>query len=202
MPVVHVPLGGAARAAWLAAYKAEAIAVVAARLAEVRDTNYARAAFVGLVYQHRAMQAFAFLADPDRDANIARYPPVAAGIPSHGATRRQVAENHIRYNNAFPAGSSRFPADRRHVVNAYVPARIDTPRDALPASQPIRDGHRSPPCENPTSPPPSRCRRPRPRSPSCATAASSWPGPSPGRQQKLVRPAPETPAAPAARNPA
>ncbi len=108
MPAVHVPLDGAARAVYLAAYKAEAIAVVDARLAEVRDTGHARAAFVGLVYQHRAMQAFAFFADPDRDANIARYPLVEAGMPSHGATRQQVAESYVGYNNAFPAGSSRF----------------------------------------------------------------------------------------------
>lgn len=142
MPVVHVPIDLAAREAYLDAYKAEAIAAVNTRVQDVMRTNYPDNAFIETVYQHRAVQAFAYLADPDGDAHIARYPLIPSGIPSYGATRAEVAESYIAFNNQVSADLVALYEDRRHVVNELIPAQtdkpqIDTLRDAFLASHPI-----------------------------------------------------------------
>ncbi len=123
MPVVYVDIDASARAAYLELYKAEAIATVNARVQAVLSTNYARNAFLELVYQHRAVQAFAYLADPDRDANIARYPLIESGIGSYGLTRQQVAESYIGYNNGVSRDVVALYEDHRHTVLEAIPAQ-------------------------------------------------------------------------------
>lgn len=123
MPLVYVDIDTAARAAYLETYKAEAIATVNTRVSQVINDNFARTGFLELVYQHRAVQAFAYLADPDRDANIARYPLIEFGIGSYGLTRQQVAESYIGYNNSLSAQIVALYEDHRHLVNEQIPAQ-------------------------------------------------------------------------------
>lgn len=123
MPVIDVNIDTAARAAYLDVYKAAAIATVNDRVSQVINDNFARTGFLELVYQHRAVQAFTYLADADRDANIARYPLIESGIGSYGLTRQQVAESYIGYNNSLSAQIVALYEDHRHLVNEQIPAQ-------------------------------------------------------------------------------
>lgn len=142
MPVVFVSIDAAARATYLEIYKAEAIDAVDAHIEKILAVNFDRTTFVETVYQHRAVQAFAYLNDPDRDDNIARYPLIATGIPSYGATRLDVANAYIEFNNSISVALISLYEDHRHVVNEHIPAQVDKPqidtlRDAFIASHPI-----------------------------------------------------------------
>ena len=135
MPVISIEIDLAARAAYLDSYKAAAGAVVETRLRDILNTNYASNAFTELVFQHRAVQAFAWINDPDRDANISRYPLIQSGIPSYGETRQQVAETYIQSNNLVSGMVHALYEDHRHLVHEYIPAQTDKISiDALVAS--------------------------------------------------------------------
>lgn len=135
MQVVSVIIDQDARDAYLAVYKQRGVDRVNAHLKAVWEGNYARNAFLEMVYQHRAMQGFAYLNDPNRDANIARYPLVETGIPSYGATRAEVAESYIVYSNQMSADIASLYEDWRHAVNETIPAQPDKPQvDTLVAA--------------------------------------------------------------------
>jgi len=125
MPAIDVNIDTAARAAYLEVYKAAAITAVNAHMAEVIRGNFATNGFVELVYQHRAVQAFAWLADADRDANIARYPLIESGLGPYGATRQEVAEAYIGYNNVISYMVVKLYEDHFTTVHSEIPWKTE-----------------------------------------------------------------------------
>lgn len=127
MPTVYVNVDWAARAAYLTEYKNAAIATLDARVKAIWDANITNKPWLEMTYQHRAVQAFAYLADPNGDANIARYPLIPQGIPNYGATRTEVAEGYIEYNNQISADLVSLYEDHRLAVEA-IPGEPDKPQ--------------------------------------------------------------------------
>ncbi len=125
MPVIDVNIDTAARAAYLEAYKSAAIATVNGHMTEVIRGNFATNGFIELVYQHRAVQGFAYLADADRDANIARYPLIDSGLGAYGTTRQEVAEAYIGYNNLVSYAVVKLYEDHFSVVHSEIPPQTE-----------------------------------------------------------------------------
>ena len=127
MPIVNVNVDWDAREEYLNTYKARAVALLDAHVKAYWDVFITNKPWLEMAFQHRAIQAFAYLSDPNGDANIARYPLIDFGIPSYGTTRTEVAEGYISYNNSISNDIVYLYEDHRQAVEA-IPLQPDKPQ--------------------------------------------------------------------------
>lgn len=100
MPEVVISIDPDARAAYLELYREQGVERVHARMRDVWSVVATWSPWEEMVVTHRAIQAFAYLNDPDAETNIARYPLIAAGIPTYGPTNAEVAASFVQYQQA------------------------------------------------------------------------------------------------------
>lgn len=131
MPVVHVSLDAAARAAYLLQYQQDGIARVDAHARAIWQQFMSVEPWHEMVYLHRAVQGFAYLNDPAADDHLQRYPVVVSGVPHYGATRTEVATEYVAISNQISVQIAGIFENRRLTINA-IPLQPDKPQvDAL-----------------------------------------------------------------------
>ena len=131
MPIVYVEIDEAARQAYLAVYQQQAIARVDAHARAIWAQYLTVEPWLEMVYLHRAVQGYAYLNDPAAEDHLDRYPVVASGVPSYGATRPEVAAAYVQHSNQISVTIAGVYEAHRHTVNA-IPGQLDKPQiDAL-----------------------------------------------------------------------
>ena len=128
MPILTVYADFPARDAYLLVYKQEAIDTVNQRTRDFWAAFTNGTPWVEMVQQHRAMQAYAYLNDPDAESHLPRYGLIVAGVPSYGANHTEVAEQYISETQYLSSTINDLYEDRRHAVVEHIPAQSDKPQ--------------------------------------------------------------------------
>lgn len=97
MPEIVINIDPNARADYLEAFRQQGVERVNYRMRDVWIVVATWSPWEEMVVTHRAIQAYAYLNDPNAEANIARYPLIAAGVPTYGSTNAEVAASYVQY---------------------------------------------------------------------------------------------------------
>ena len=126
MPEIVIKIDPDARAEYLVRFRGQGVELVDARMREAWSVVATWSPWEEMVSAHRAIQAYAYLNDADAETNIARYPLIARGKPTYGATNADVALSFVTYQHGISNSLETLYSLHKTAV-ANVQTAIDIP---------------------------------------------------------------------------